>query len=228
MSITFNKPNKTRIFITQNKEDYFKIFSFEQKKDGSIYCGWPSFSDTKWISVTENSNELKLRISETPSNSSKLSLHGSGVVKFKQNDFATDENRIKGSHLINFERSQIGARHLFTSFICEPTDLSPDSPFGKKSGDSPIYTHALKPFVLACFAIPQQATPLKIHFQPSFSIDLFEQDFSKDIGFGNFSLAYHDIFWFAYRTKNMDRWPKSTHIFYHDGFFCPDLSWTIC
>jgi hypothetical protein len=188
MSITFNKPNARRIFITQNKTDYFKIFSFVQEEDGSIYCHWPNFSTTKWISVTNHSNELKLSISDTPINSPKLSLHGSGVVKFKQNDFSTDENRIKGSHLINFEHSQIGARHLFTSLICEPKDLSPNSPFGKRPSDSPIYTHALKPFVLACFAIPQQTIPLKLHFQPSFNIDLFE-DFSKDIGFGNFWIS---------------------------------------
>jgi hypothetical protein len=220
MSITFNKPNKRRVFISSNRTNFFKIFSFVQEEDGDIYCHWPNFSSTKWLYVSSHEEELNMQIANTPENSQKLSLHRSGVVKFKQREQEKDLSRIKGNHLLNFERNEIGARHLFTSFLSEPQDLSPNSPFGNRPSDSPIFCDEIKPFTIMFFAIPQQTIPVRIHFHPSFNIDYFE-DFKKDLGFGNLSLAYHDIFWFAYRTKNMKKWPKHTHVFYHDGHLVP-------
>jgi hypothetical protein len=220
MSITFNKPNTRRVFLSSNRKDFFKIFSFAQEEAGDIYCHWPKFSETKWLSVSTIEGALNIQITETSENSQKLSLHRSGVVKFKQRDETPDSNRIKGDHLINFESNEIGARHLFTSFVSEPQDQSANSPFGKRPSDSPIFCNEIRAFTIMFFAIPQQTIPVHTHFLPSFSMNYFE-DFRKDIWFGNFSLAYHDIFWFAYRTKTMTKWPKQTHIFYHDGYLVP-------
>lgn len=215
-----NLPNRRRLFYSFNKRDFFQIFTFAQEKDGSIYCQWPSFRDTKWVGFDTIDNLPNIKITDTPMTSEKLSLHGSGVVKFKQNDGRVDPERIKGQFLLKNEKDQIAPRHLFTSFMCEPKYL-PLSGYSNRKSDTEILANEHQPFVIAFFAIPQQKTPLQISFNPIFNIDLFGEDFAKNIGFGNFSLASHDIIWFAYKTMNITNWPKYNHIFYYDGYFVP-------
>ena len=41
------------------------------------------------------------------------------------------------------------------------------------------------------------------------------------LGLHRFGLRYHDVFWFAYRTKHMPKWPKQSQICYHDGYTFP-------
>jgi hypothetical protein len=217
-----NKPNSRRLFITKDEISYFKLFSFYQNLKGDIYCGWPNFSETIWIRVKSNAaQELEIETTNTPQASQKLSLHSSGVVKFKQGEDVPDETRVKGIHLLNPDQKEIGVRHLFSAFITEPKDLSINSRFGKRNGDERILTNGLRPFVIIFFAIPLQNPPLQFIFKPIFNVNDFEVDISKDMGFGKFSLGYHDIFWFAYRPRAFPKWPKNTHIFYHDGWTVP-------
>ncbi len=42
-------------------------------------------------------------------------------------------------------------------------------------------------------------------------------------GWGNMALKYHDVFWFVYRTKHMEKWPKKHQVIYNDGFVVPFL-----
>ncbi len=215
-----NKPNSRRLFYTHNQKEYFQIFSFIQEKDGSIYCSCPDFSKSKWVSFVNTDNGIATKIVDTPISSKKLSLHGSGVVKFRKSDMSFDSERIKGFHLLNIKENIIGPRHLFTAFICEPNYL-PASKFMNRKSDVPINAHEHKPFVIMFFAIPQRPIPLQINFMPNFNIDFFEEDFSKNIGCDVFSLSHHDVIWFAYKTKYLTKWPKYSHIFYYDGFMLP-------
>ena len=105
--MAFNKPSDRRIFLTANNIDYFKIFSFSQRKDGDIYCHWPNFSETKWVALINHNEELSVNFFNTPSNAQKLSIHRSGVAKHRQNDPDFDPTRIFGSHLLNVEKNEL-------------------------------------------------------------------------------------------------------------------------
>lgn len=57
--MVFNKPNKRRIFLSSNRKDFFKIFSFIQEEDGDIYCHWPNFSETRFeIGTTKGLQQI--------------------------------------------------------------------------------------------------------------------------------------------------------------------------
>ena len=214
------KPNKRRLFYSCNQKDYFQIFSFTQEKDGSIYCRWPDFSESKWMRFVNTERGIIVENIDTPSNSEKLSLHGSGVTKFRKSGVLIDPERIEGLHLLNAKENIIGPRHLFTALTSEPKHL-PVSKFMNRPSDSMICAHEHKPFVIMFFAIPQRPIPLQIQFMPNFNIEFFGDDFLKNIGFGSFSLWHHDVLWFTYKTKDLTRWPKNSQIFYHDGFMVP-------
>ena len=161
-----------------------------------------------------------IKIADTPATSEKLSLHGSGVVKFRQSDGSFDPERVKGYFLLKNKEKEVAPRHLFTGFMSEPKYL-PESRFGNRKSDIEIIAHEHKAFVIVFFTIPQKKIPLEINFNPIFDIDLFGEDFAKNIGFGSFSLSYHDVLWFAYKTKDIIKWPRQSHVFYYDGFLVP-------
>lgn len=215
-----NTSNKRRLFYSYNQKDYFQIFSFTQEKDGSIYCKWPDFSESKWLRFVDTKNGIATEIINTPPGSEKLSLHGSGVVKFRKSGVLLDSGRIKGLRLLNTKINIIGPRHLFTALISEPKYL-PSSKFMNRLSDSFISAYEHKPFVIMFFAMPQRPIPLQINFMPNFDIDFFGSDFLKNIGCGLFSLSRHDVVWFAYKTKDLTKWPKYSYIFYYDGFMVP-------
>lgn len=216
------RSEKRRIFLG-HKSDSYKLFTFSQKddSDGSIYCHWPDFVNTRWIGVENRENEIKLKTIDTPSNSLKLSLHGTGLVKFTQDKIGSGPLQIQGSSLLNLEKNEISPRHLFTCLIKEPTDKSISSPYGNRQSDYVINAAEFVPFVMLFFAIPMQKEPITTHFQVTFNIEMFDSDIGKNFGYGSFPLKHHDIAWMIYRPKNLNRWPINTHILYTDGIWVP-------
>lgn len=210
--------NHRRIFINNGKQLY-QIFSFQQHKDGSIYVGWPGFSETKWITnIVTNKGPLGVLFSSEEEG--KLSIHGSGMATFRSHNDSKEHNLIiKGNHLLNKEKNIAGARHLFTAFIKEPIYVPISPAFNRKSDYAIESKEKLTPCFIIFFAIPQ--TGVNINFEFSLSIDEMNNIPGDMLGGHLFSLRYHDLFWFAYRTKHMDVWPKHTIICYDDGFKVP-------
>jgi hypothetical protein len=127
---------------------------------------------------------------------------------------------VKGNHLLRSTEANIGARHLFTIFMREPKSYPELSPLFNRTSDYCLEAaEDLRPFALVFFAVPQQG--IAVHFEFS----LHEEDMvnipNDFLGLHGFSLRFHDVFWFAYRTKHMDRWPKYAHVCYHDGYSFP-------
>jgi hypothetical protein len=77
----------------------------------------------------------------------------------------------------------------------------------------------LRPFVLAFFAVPRMAA--KVDFRFSLHNDQMVEIPNDVLGAHCFTLRYHHLVWFAYRTKYLDRWPKYSHYCYSDGFWFP-------
>ena len=211
---------KRRVFYSHNRADYYQTFSFVQEKDASIYCKWPGFNETKWIGFEVTEKGPAIAVADTPITSEKLSIHGSGIAKFRQEKRQFDPQRIKGHFLLDLSKKRIAPRHLFTGFMAEPKCL-PKSPFGNRKTDTPIYASEHTPFAIVFFAVPQQQTPLRIGLEVACDIGFMGKDVPMKSGSGLFSLSHHDIFWFIYKTAFMDNWPKRNHIFYYDGFLVP-------
>lgn len=210
---------KRRIFINKGDER-FQIFSFEQRNDGSIYAASPTFADAKWISF-QHSPEGPIPASTEAIGEGKLSVHGSGMVGVRGNDNPHGyELVIKGNQLLNRDRNEVGTRHLFTTFMDEPSYLPSNSPaFNRQSDYSMQANEDLKPFVLVFFAVPLQAG--NIDFRFSLHEDEMVNIPNDTLGLHTFALKYHNVIWFAYRTKNMDKWPKYAHFSYQDGHSVP-------
>lgn len=114
----------------------------------------------------------------------------------------------------------IGLRHLFTICLKEPLYAPEKSPlFNRKSDYCMEANEVIKPFVLIFFAVPSQG--LKINFQFNLHLDDMVKTPNDVLGLHLFSLRYHDVIWFAYRTKHMEVWPEKSIIVYHDGFTFP-------
>lgn len=210
---------KRRIFINKGDKK-FQIFSFEQRNDGSIYVASPTFADAKWITF-RHSPEGSILASTESIGEGKLSVHGSGMIGVRKNDKPHGhELVIKGNQLLNKERNEVGTRHLFTTFIDEPGYLPLNSPvFNRQSDYSMQANEDLKPFVLVFFAIPLQTG--NIDFRFSLHEDEMVNIPNDILGLHAFALKYHNIIWFAYRTRNMVKWPKYAHFSYQDGYSVP-------
>lgn len=220
--MAFNKPNKRRVFLRPKSTGLsHHIFSFSQHKDGTIFCHWPNFANTNWISYEETTEGLVLRNLDTPEHAQKLSVHGTGVLHFTSGELNKYPGRIKGFHLLNEEENAIGARHLLTAFLEQPT--SDDSGiFQQRASDTPIYCGDLNPFVIQFFAVPQQEPHLKINVLASLHTDYFRMP-PTDFEWGLFSLAYHDVIWVAYQTTRIGNWPEKNNIIYQDGYWVPTI-----
>lgn len=215
-----NKPNKRRIFITYDKITYHKNFSFIQSKNGDIYCSWPNFLSTEWFYPTEKEGKIEIEKTSTPIDSSKLSIHNSGLIKFRHNDFQFDPLRIKGNHLVNFENKDAGLRHLFTVVIDDPKVITPEeSPYGSRPSDFTIIAQNPKSFVIIFYAIPQLEKSLTTHIQLVLDNNLSREEVLSKIGIENFSLGYHDIAMIMYEFS--PKFPKNPLVFYHDGLTIP-------
>jgi hypothetical protein len=208
-----------RIFI-RSKDRLSQLFSFAQKPDGSIYCASPDFEGATWVTVDVNARGGTI-LQTSGIGKGKLSLHGSGMAAIRPNhDPRGHRLIIKGNHLFNKEKSVIGARHLLTVFPKEPQYNPENSPLFNRESDYCIEAHEkLNPLVLVFFAVPQNG--LSIRFNCSFHQDDLVMIPNDVLGLHGFGFRYHDVFWFAYRTKHMEKWPKESQICYHDGFTFP-------
>lgn len=215
-----NKPNKRRIFITYDKINFHRIFNINQSKNGDIYCSWPNYLDTKWVYKKENEGKIEFETTSTPSDSSKLSIHNSGVVKFRHNDFQFDPLRIKGNHLVNFENKNAGLRHLFTILINDPKKNSlGESPYGSRSGDFSIIANNPNSFAIIFYAIPQLMKPLTTKIQLVFDKKNKPENNIYKIGIENFPLGFHDIAMIMYEYS--PEFPSGPIVFYDDGLRIP-------
>lgn len=208
-----------RIFLTE-KDKSFQIFKFWQEKDGSIYCCWPNFDETIWlVPVLDNTGNLALKAIDSTGDG-KLSIHKDGMCAFRaHNDSKNRPLIIKGNKLMDAENNECGARHLFTIFSKEPS-FSPGSALFNRETDYPINTEKMEPYVAIFFAIPQTQKGLQVNFQTSFNIDDLDNIPPKG-GWGIIELKHHDVFWYIYRTKHMEKWPKKNQVIYNDGFTVP-------
>ncbi|MBK9391890.1 MAG: hypothetical protein IPN68_17480 [Bacteroidetes bacterium] len=144
--------NQRRIFITEGSEHY-QIFTFSQKGDGSIYCNWPDFSKTRWITVDITANGPASKIVKSPGDG-KLTIHGTGMAGVRANDGVyKDGIVIHGNYLVNPEDNKLGVRHLFTAQINKPYSM-PDSAVFNRESDYVITCNKIEPIVLVFFAIP--------------------------------------------------------------------------
>jgi len=173
------------------------------------------------LTVVNDGNVLK-GISLKSEGDGKLNIHGCGIATFRSHDRPKNHSLIiNGNRLFDKEKKTAGARHLFTTFMNKPTFI-PNSPALNRKSDYPIQTNEeLSPYVIMFFAIPQSQTGFKINFEFSLSIDEMNNIPGDMLGGNLFSLRYHDLFWFAYRTKNMTNWPKNKLVCYDDGFKVP-------
>lgn len=210
---------KRRIFINKGDER-FQIFSFRQEKDGSIYASSPTFADAKWISF-QHSPQGPILVTTEAIGTGKLSIHGTGMAGVRNNNDPHEHKLvIEGNQLLNIDQNEVGARHLFTVFMDEPSYLPSDSPvFNRQSDYSMQANEDLKPFVLVFFAVPLQAGSIDFRF--SLHEDEMINIPNDILGMHTFALKYHNVIWFAYRTKNMDKWPKYAHFSYQDGNSVP-------
>jgi len=214
-----SEPTRRRVFIKSN-DRICQLFSFSQSPDGSIYCASPDFADAIWISaIIAKPSPLILVTDEI--GEGKVSFHGSGMTAVRPNNLEHGHRLvIKGNKLIDKKEKNLGIRHLFTIFPKEPNYQPRNSPLYNRQSDYCLNANEeLTPFIGIFFAIP--LLDLEINFGFSLSIDDMNNIPNDILGLGNFSLRYHNVFWFAYRTKHMEKWPKKSLIIYHDGFSFP-------
>jgi len=210
------KFTKRRLFISSDK-GCFQLFSFTQAKtDASIYVSSPDFAKVKWLNIFFKDGNPQLRVTDAPGDG-KLSVHGSGMVKISPNERALV---IHGNYLLDSKKQALGVRHLFTVQLAEPKFL-PVSPALNRSSDYVINTKHFAPIAILFFAIPKVCN-LTVNFKVSFDIDDLES-IPPESGMGSLELLFHNVVWFAYRTKHMDEWPQNPHICYHDGYLVPVL-----
>lgn len=210
--------NKRRIFLG-NGEHFYHLLTFDQHKDGSIYCSLPVFKDICWQTISDK--EIKpILVSETIRKEGKLSIHGTGMVVLRANDNLKGYRLIvKGNTLFNPQDTTIGVRHIFTLFSQKLIYKCPSSPAFNRKNDYVLNSNQTKPFAIIFLAVPHLKN-LKVELNLGFDQEDLES-IPPESGWGAIRLRYHDIIWFYYRTKHMDKWPKQTHICYDDGHSIP-------
>jgi hypothetical protein len=212
------QPTKRRLFITENSQDFYKLFTVGQgSQEADIYFTWPQSKDTHFslFDPTKSPGEFKTLVA---AEAGKLSFHASGQVHFAEDGMrARDEFVIKGNQLFNVTKSEIGMRHLFTGFISQPVDKAPDSSpaFNRKSDDS-FLTKNLAPAIIMFFAVPNG---FSIELEMKLNTDHFKVPEHLP-GIGTFPMKHHCVFWIAYQQIHL-AWPKHNHIAYSDGYYVP-------
>lgn len=207
-----------RVFITKNGNHY-QVFSFTQESDGSIYCNMPEFKEIKWMSFTISNGQPELVVTDSLAEDGKMSMHATGMVTYRaHSDKKGHKLIVKGNHLLNLNRSEIGVRHLFTAYVQEPEHIPITSPAFNRKSDYVITTGELKPFPIIFFAVPSKS--ISVNINASFQVNDLES-IPPETGWGCFKLNHHNIVWFIYRTKYMEQWPKRTCVCYFDGSSVP-------
>jgi hypothetical protein len=79
----------------------------------------------------------------------------------------------------------------------------------------------LKPYVLIFWAVPG-TRKLTVNIESQWHVDDIES-VPPELGMGSFGLRVHNVIWFAYRTKHMNRWPAVSHLCFHNGYHVPAL-----
>ena len=208
-----------RLFLKCEGNSY-KLLSFTQRNDGSIYIGFPNFRNIQWIGIELGKKEATLALIDSTEDEGKLSFHASGVVGFRSHDEPGDHQlRIKGNYLYDRHNSKAGIRHLASIYMEKPEELPAEFP--QRISDFWIQnTSSLRPFVLVLFAVPRVSNIQNVGIQAGFHMDDLESS-PPESGGGLIDLKYHWIFWHTYRTKFMNDWPNKTFVCYHDGFTVP-------
>ncbi len=211
---------KRRVFIN-DKHQHYQIFSFSQEKDGSIYCWWPDFENTKWYWGKPGPEGFTIEQAETPG-PGKFSIHGSGQTHFRGTQKAHPTVVIHGNKLVNEQPNSYGIRHLFTAQLRQPYFIPETSPALNRESDYLINASELCPSIFVFFAFP--ITDFHLNGNISFHVDEIpmQADGSPDHFLGHFiiELDKHMIFGMAYRTNHM-HWPQQNQIFYDNGFTVP-------
>lgn len=198
------------IYLSDNEKSV-RLFKFIQNRnEGSIYAWIRNIEKTKWITSTFEQEPYKLTILDEPIDQ-KISIHRSGIVKIKT--FLAP--RAKGIPLIDFLTSTIFVRHLFSIIISEPKLINKKE-IVNKANDEEIFVQSFRPMTFVFFAIPKLENELTINGEIN-----FRKEELIDYSYGFFDLHFHGIFWFAYRTKQMDRWLKYPHIACSNGSIIP-------
>ncbi len=217
MKVTMDASPKRRIFLKKGEERH-QVFSFTQHADGSIYCGSPTFADAKWIAFAMTQQGPAVGVAESLGDG-KMSLHGSGMVGVRPHDQPGGHQLAVLGNLLK-SGNELRARHLFTVFPSEPNHLPVGSPAFNRDSDYCMESkEELRPFLLAFFAVPAIAT--KMDFIFSLDTDQLANIPNDFLGMNFFTLRYHHILWFAYRTTHLPEWPKVSHYSYSDGYLFP-------
>jgi hypothetical protein len=198
----------------------YKLLSFTQRNDGSIYIGFPNFRNIKWIDVLLDPKAPKVSLLDSPEAEGKLSFHGSGMVGFRSHDAPGDHKLwIQGNYLYDHNNARAGVRHLASIFMEKP-EAQPEE-FPRRNSDFWIHNaNPLKPSVLILFAVPHVTGIQGVRMAGTFHMDDVENTPPVE-GYGLIDLKYHWICWCAYRTRFMDQWPQQSYVWYHDGFTVP-------
>jgi len=163
--------------------------------------------------------EKVLIIAEKLNEKGKLTIHGSDRSHVRPNQDEKGHKAIVwGNKLMNYEKKEIGARHIFTIFPPKPNYIPTSSPALNRESDQIIQAKSLAPFILVFFAIPQKG--VKVSLSLGINIDRLEKIPDDLLGYGLFPMRIHDILWCAYRTKGLV-WPKVSQAFYTDGYDVP-------
>lgn len=212
--------NHRRIFVSSCGKECYQVFHFTQSKDGSIYVSWPHFPDTSWLFPLVDSQGNPKMGAVDFAEEGKLSIHGTGMGTFRSHKNPNFRPAIiNGNKLLDLGKNEGGARHLFTAFVKEPDHL-PNSPALNRKSDYLINnSEKMEPFIAIFFAIPKTKNKLDISFQVRFNID--DVDIPPKGGWGDIDLGFHNVFWYVYRTHNMDKWPKKHQVVFYDGFMVP-------
>lgn len=196
---------KMRLFFGTDREQ-FQLFSIAQNADASIYFSAPLFQDIEWRLPAIGPDQQPVLVSYRVMEPGKLSIHGSGVVHAKA--FGT-----AGSN-----GNTLSVRHLLTIFPSEPRH-KPNSPAGARKTDGVMTTKQWHPYAIVFWAVPLTRS-YTVTVNGSFHVDDLEE-VPPNAGWGAFNLSVHAIVWFAYRTKNMERWPQNSQACYSDGHSVP-------
>ena len=210
--------SRARLFLGDATNSY-QIFSFAQnRKDASIYASAPELEKTRWLTPAGLDSMGRPQLSmEVLAGIEKLSLHGSGIVHLRPTGREA-AIRIPGHYLKNSPAEALGLRHLLTAFLSQPTHVPGSLPLNR-ANDHVVRAETLEPYAFIFWAVPNTRA-ISLSVSAAFhTADL--EAVPPPSGYGTIPLVFHSIFWFAYRTRHMARWPAVTHVALHDGYWVP-------
>ncbi|MFZ1702577.1 MAG: hypothetical protein WBO10_14360 [Pyrinomonadaceae bacterium] len=211
--------DSARFFVTDGVESWQVLTFAQNKNDASIYVSSPSFAAIQWITVRqERENKILFVQSDSPGDG-KLSLHGRGQSHITAFNDPTNHFLVVDGNFLKNENT-LGVKHLFTVLTSKPEYL-PASAARRRRNDQVIHDANFAPVVFVFWAVPAP-DKLTVSVNVDFHADELET-IPPESGFGSFPLYFHSVVWFAYRTKNMSRWPAQSQASYYDGYRVPLL-----